>query len=290
MRVPSASPGYLTLVDEVVMITPAVLHITAPSGGVKSVAHILTAVCSKESPGSTAKVPVLLALMRGTLAVDVLGVSVCWAHGVVVTVVHSGSLVPASLVIVVNRHVTLEVGSSRALAEIGGVVGQGRGCSRGGAWARMDDLAGVLPLVASAHAATARSATAGVASTVVASATCVASSAVLSIRLETTSGLPQGADAASLVWVPADVPSHTPLWARMLLTLPDESRASWAVATRGLSSRRAHGDLAAVGGGRNMADSAHALAALVASVVVSSLVSSSAVVSTTAILSPRTLR
>lgn len=155
MRVPSASPGYLTLVDEVVVGTPAVTIGPVPSGGVKSVAHVLLAVCSEESPGSTAKVSVLLALMRGTLAVRVLGVSVGWAHGVVVTVVYSGALVPASLVIVVNRHVTLEVGSSRALAETCGVVGHGRGCSSGGAWARMDDLAGVLPLVASAHAATA---------------------------------------------------------------------------------------------------------------------------------------
>lgn len=155
VRVPSASPGYLTLVDEVVVGTPAVTSGPVPSGGVKSVVHVLLAVCSEESPGSAAKVFVLLALMRGTLAVRVLGVSVGWAHGVVVTVVYSGALVPASLVIVVNRHVTLEVGSSRALAESCGVVGNGRGCSSGGAWARMDDLAGVLPLIASAHSATA---------------------------------------------------------------------------------------------------------------------------------------
>jgi len=71
----------------------------------------------------------------------------------------------------------------------------------------------------------------------------------------------------------------------MLLTLPDESRASRAVATRGLSSRRAHGDLAAVGGGRDMANSAHALAGLVPSSAASSaILVASSTASSTAIL------
>lgn len=74
----------------------------------------------------------------------------------------------------------------------------------------------------------------------------------------------------------------------MLLTLPDESRASRAVATRGLSSRRAHGDLAAVGGGRDMANSAHALAGLVPSSTASLAIlvasSTALVASSTAIL------
>lgn len=305
MWVPRASPGYLTLLDEVVVVTEAMLGGCVPSGGVEPVVHDLFAGRCEESPGSLADVLVLLGLTRRTLAVGVLGVAARWAHRVVVTVEHRASDVPASLVIIVLFRVALEVGSTRASAELRRVVGKSRGGRDGGGRARMDDYALVLVLVTFSLATTAR-ATVVASSVAVVVGLAVASSVAVTVGLAVASSVgvtvslssletavrysgasillpgsscPPGVTVPVLSGVPA---ADLTGWAGMDGTLPRESRVSRAVATGNLASRRAHGDLGAVGFGRNMTDAAHALTGLVASTtaVVGTTVAS-AVVGTT---------
>lgn len=176
------------------------------------------AVCSEERVASLANMSVLFALTWRALALVILGISVLRAHGVMVTVVYRGSRVPVALIVIVVIAVSLEVGSSRALAEVGRVMRHGGGRRCGAGRARVHDLA--LVQVAVAHSLAA--ATVAVAVAVVAYAAVVGASATVvaaSVPLLKTARLALDTSTSSTsVPVVASVPAVAHLLLSSLLS------------------------------------------------------------------------